>query len=67
MHVRRERMRGYFNDSTYRAIEAENARAAMEQSIGRPPAVHDTQVSRVDRRDPVAMARAANAALKGAA
>lgn len=63
MRVRQERMQKYYFEQTCRAIEAENARAEMaaqEKRIAPAPAVE-----REEQRDPVEMAKAANAALRG--
>lgn len=64
MRVRRERMLKHFNESTYRAIEAENARAAMAAQE-KPVVDSAPSADRDDERDPIQMAKAASAALRG--
>ena len=51
--------------SIYRAIEAENARDREGRALPLRPAVIE-EISPEDRRDPIDIARAANAALRGA-
>lgn len=56
------RLQRLHKQSIYRAIEAENARS-LEGRVLRPPIV---ELDAEDTRDPVEIARAANAALRGA-
>lgn len=66
MRVRRERMLQHYNECTYRAIEAENARKAMAEREKRAnPGPVKGQPERPDPRDPVEIAKAASRALRG--
>lgn len=65
MRVRRDRMLQHYNQQTYRAIEAENARAAIAAQEKRVEQAPAPAVEAVDERDPVEVARAAARALRG--
>jgi predicted nucleotide-binding protein len=66
MRVRREQMQRHYNESTYRAIEAEIARKALaerEKSVPKPETVERV----CDIRSAEEIAKAAAQALKGQA
>lgn len=68
MRIRQEQMRKHYFDGTCRAIEIENAIREEQERRAKPAApASDVSPDCDDGRDPVEIARAANAALRGEA